>query len=37
MTNEYDNETRALCWKLFQETGEVSYYMLYKALEDESK
>lgn len=35
MKTTYQNETRDLCWKLFKETGEVSYYMLYKALENE--
>lgn len=23
------------CWKLFNKTGEVSYYMLYRALREE--
>ncbi len=27
-----DDNTRELCWEIFKETGEVSYYMLYKAL-----
>ncbi len=25
------------CWKLFNETGEVSYYLLYKALKEEDE
>lgn len=30
-----DNITKDLSWKLFEETGEISYFMLYKALKDE--
>ncbi len=29
-----DKEAREICWELFKETGEVTYYMLYKALEE---
>ena len=27
--------TEELCWKLFQETGKINYYLLYKALKKE--
>jgi len=26
--------TRDICWRLFEGTGEINYYMLYKALEE---
>lgn len=26
--------TKDLTWELFEKTGEISYFMLYKALED---
>lgn len=29
-----DNDTKDLSWKLFEKTGEISYFMLYKALKD---
>lgn len=29
-----DNSVEDLSWKLFENTGEVSYYLLYKALKD---
>ncbi len=28
------NEAAELAWKLFQETGKTSYYMLYKQLSE---
>ncbi len=28
-----ENGARELVWRLFEETGELSYYMLYKRLE----
>ena len=27
-----DNETAELAWKMFQKTGSLSYYMLYRQL-----
>ncbi|MBR4745649.1 MAG: YqzL family protein [Clostridia bacterium] len=27
-------DVKELCWRLFEETGEIKYYMLYKSLED---
>lgn len=32
---EKDYEAKDLSWKLFEQTGEVSYFMLYNALKDE--
>ena len=31
---EQDYEIKDLIWKLFEQTGEVSYFMLYNALKD---
>ena len=28
----YDDEAAEIAWKLFQKTGNMSYYMLYKQL-----
>lgn len=27
--------TEELCWKLFKETGQINYYLLYSALKKE--
>ena len=32
MQEEKTKSARELAWKLFEETGNVSYYMLYKRL-----
>ena len=29
-----DNDAAELAWKMFEKTGSVSYYMLYKRLHD---
>lgn len=29
-----EKNARELCWELFEKTGNMSYYMLYKQLED---
>ncbi len=31
---ENNDDIKDLSWKLFEKTGEVSYFMLYKALKD---
>ena len=30
---ERDNDAAELAWKMFEKTGNVSYYMLYKQLD----
>lgn len=30
-----DKDAAELAWKMFEKTGNVSYYMLYKRLEEE--
>lgn len=35
--NNIDDNAKDLSWKLFEKTGEISYFLLYKALEDEEK
>lgn len=28
------DNVKDVCWNLFKETGEINYYMLYKALDE---
>ena len=30
--SKYDNDAAELAWKMFEQTGSISYYMLYKEL-----
>lgn len=33
MANDFKYETSDLCWSLFEKTGKIGYYLLFKEIE----